>query len=307
MAYGAFWFSLMSLLVKLAGERLPSMEIVFVRAVITLALSVALLRHARVPLRGNHRGPLLLRGLLGALALAAFYYALVHLPLAEATVIQYTNPVFTAVLAGLFLGERLGWRQSICVAASLSGVLLIARPTALFGEAAALPPLHVLIALAGALFSAGAYVTVRAIGSREHPLVVVFYFPLVTVPLTLPFALAGWTWPTHSEWAILLGIGVTTQIGQVYFTRGLQLEPAGRATAVAYLQIVFAGVLGALVFGDRPDAWSLTGAAVIVVSTLALVRGRRPPPAAAARSAPAMDHRGATPDPERNSDVIVQR
>jgi drug/metabolite transporter (DMT)-like permease len=301
MAYGAFWFSLMSLLVKLAGQRLPSIEIVLARALITLALSWWLLRRARLSLRGRHPRMLLLRGLLGAVALACFYFSLVHLPLAEATVIQYTNPIFTAVLAGLVLGERLGWRQGACVAASLFGVLLIARPASLVGGTQSLNPTHVWIALAGAMCSASAYVTVRKMGTAEHPLVIVFYFPLVTVPLALPFVIPVWTWPTAWEWLILAGIGVTTQIAQVYMTRGLQLEPAGRATAVGYLQIVFAALWGAMLFAEWPDSWSVAGAVIILGSTLALTLSRPRPeaPGSGAGASPPGEKRTAPlpPDP----------
>jgi drug/metabolite transporter (DMT)-like permease len=275
MAYGAFWFSVMSLLVKLAGQRLPSLEIVLVRAVVTLALSYALVRRARLPLWGNRRSLLFLRGLLGCAALTCFYFSIVHLPLAEATVIQYTNPVFVALLAGIVLGERLGPRELVGVVASMAGVLMIARPSFLFDGGATINPLHVAIAVAGALFSAIAYVTVRKLRGIDHPLVIVFYFPIVTVPLVLPFALLDWIWPTPVEWAVLVGIGTATQIAQVYMTRGLQLEPAGKATAVAYLQIVFAALWGILILGEQPDRWSVLGAAVIIGGTLLVSLSRR--------------------------------
>jgi drug/metabolite transporter (DMT)-like permease len=270
MAYGAFWFSLMSLLVKTAGQRLPSSEIVLARAIVSLVLSYALLRQARVPIWGNDPKLLTLRGLLGAAALACFYYALVHLPLAEATVIQYTNPVFTALLAAWLLRERLGVREGACVAASLGGVLLIARPGFLFGAEHAIDPVTVGIALLGALLSAGAYVTIRRLARTEHPLVIVFYFPLVTVPATIPLVVPVAVWPRGWEWLLLLGVGVTTQIAQVYMTRGLQLLPAARATTVGYTQIVFAALWGALFFAEIPDRWSFAGAALIIASTLAL-------------------------------------
>ena len=284
MAYSAFWFSAMALLVKIAGTRLPSMEIVLVRAVITLALSYALVRRAKLHPWGNRKGMLLLRGFLGAAALTCFYFSIVHLPLAEATVIQYTNPVFAALLAAVLIRERLGLRELVGVVASMVGVVLIARPSFLFADAAPIDPLHVVIALSGALFSATAYVTVRMLRGADDALVIVFYFPVVTVPLVLPFAIAGWVAPTIAEWVVLLGIGITTQIAQVYMTRGLQLEPTGRATAVGYLQIVFAAIWGALLLGERPDAWSALGAAVIVGGTLLIGMRRR---AAAAPARPA--------------------
>ena len=282
MALGAFWFSIMSLGVKLAGQGLPSLQIVFVRAVITLALSYWLLRRAGLRLPGNRPTMLVVRGLFGSLALTCFYFSLVHLPLADATVIQYTNPVFTALLAVWVLGERMPPRAVALVAASLAGVLMVARPSFLGGADSSIDPLYVGIALLGALGSAAAYVTVRKLRGVDHPLVIVFYFPLVTVPLTFPFVLAGWTWPSAWEWVVLLGIGASTQVAQVYMTRGLQLESAGRATSVGYLQIVFAAVWGILIFAEVPDAWSLLGAAVIVVSTLLLVRTRGTSPDAKA-------------------------
>jgi drug/metabolite transporter (DMT)-like permease len=216
-----------------------------------------------------------MRGLFGFAALSFFYASLTSLPLAEANLIQYTNPVFTAILAAWLLGERMGRREVLCVAASLAGVALVIRPTWLLGGApSVVSPRAAAIALAGAVCSALAYVTIRRI-KGENPLVIVFYFPLVTVPATLPFALPGWVWPTPTEWLVLAGIGVATQIAQVNMTRGLQLEPAGRATAVAYLQVVFAAVWGIAFFGERLDAWLVAGAALVLASTLVLARGRR--------------------------------
>jgi len=278
MAAGAFWFSLMSLLVKVAGERLPSQQIVLARAVLTLLFSYAMVRRAGVSPWGNDRLRLLLRGLLGSVGLSFFYFSLVHLPIAEATIIQYMNPVFTAVLAAWLLRERMGGREAACVALSLLGVALVTRPDFLFGGGARLPAVYVGLALLGALGSASAYVTIRTL-TREHPLVVVFYLPLVTVPVTLPFVGTTAVWPTPWEWGVLLAVGVTTQIAQVYMTRGLQMERAGPATAVGYLQVVFAAAWGVLFFGEYPDAWSIAGGVMIIGSTLALVRSARGKPA----------------------------
>jgi len=114
----------------------------------------------------------------------------------------------------------------------------------------------------------------------------VLWLPLLTVPMTLPFALRAWHWPTAPQWLVLAGVGVTTQLGQLSLTKGLQRERAGRATAVGYLQIVFAALWGVLAFGERPDSWTLTGGAIILGGTL-LVALRRKPAVAAATPAPA--------------------
>jgi drug/metabolite transporter (DMT)-like permease len=278
MALGAFYFSLMSFLVKLVGQTIPNQEIVLVRGLLTLGFTWVLLRHAGVAPLGNRRGALLLRGFLGFAGLSCFYYALVHLPLAEATVLQYTNPLWAALLAGVVLSERMGRRELALVGVSLAGVVLMARPGFLFGGLqGGLDALAVSVALAGAALSGAAYVMVRELSRTEHALVIVFYFPLVTVPASLPMALTNFVWPTPWELLLLLGVAVTAQIGQIYITRGLQLEPAGRATAIGYLQVVFAGLWGFLFFAERPDVWAIVGATVILGSTLVLALERRQP------------------------------
>lgn len=274
MVGSAFAFAAMSALVKLAAERLPSQEIVAARAAISLGLSLALLRRAGVrPLLGRRRGLLLLRGLFGFTALSCVYYAIAHLPLAEATVLQYLHPVFTAVLAAALLREAVGRRWLSGSLLSLLGVLLIVRPGPLTAGSWGLDPFAAAVGVAGALASACAYVTVRRLARDEHPLVIVLYFPLVTLPATLPGLVRHGLWPEGLEWLWLGGVGVFAQLGQVWLTRGLQHEPAGRATGLAYLQVVFAGVLGAALFQEVPTPLALVGALLVFAG--AFVVGRK--------------------------------
>lgn len=279
MAAGALFFSIMTVLVKVAGQRLPTGEIVLARAVITLVLSWLALARRRVPLwgTGTEKRLLVLRGVLGFIALFCFYFAVTRLPLADVTVIHYTNPVFTALLAALLLGETLGGAEVALSLAGLGGVILVARPGFLFGgHVSALDPLGVAAALTGAVFSSGAYTTVRRLGRNQDPMVIVFWFALVSTVASIPAAVPVWTHPRRWEWGVLLGVGVATQLGQVSLTRGLRLERAGRAMAVGYLQIVFAALWGVLFFHEIPDAWGAVGALVIVGSTFLLSRVRRP-------------------------------
>ena len=278
MAAAAFFFSLMSLLVKAIGRGLPSQEIVLWRGVVTVILSYTAVRRARVSPWGKpgNRRLLVLRGLFGFGALSCFFYAVVHLPLADATVIQYTNPVFTALIAAAVLAEPIGGRQAIAVAASLIGLVAIARPSIFFESVtASLDPFAVGVALAGAILSAAAYVTVRRLGATEHPLVIVHYFAMIVVLGSLPVAATDLQWPSAVEWAGLVGVGLTTHIAQVYMTRGLAIEPAGQAMAVGYIQIVFAAILGAVVFAEFPDGLGVLGAVLIIASTFWLGRARR--------------------------------
>jgi len=276
MMQSAFAFSVMAALVKQAGARLPTQEIVLARALVSLALSYLLLVGARVSPWGTRRGLLLLRGLVGYVALSCVFYALTHLPLAEATVIQYLHPMFTALLAAVLLRERAGASLAVSMVLSLVGVGLVSRPSLLTGrEGVALDELAVAVAIAGAFLSACAYVVVRRLARSEHPLVIVLYFPLVSVPASIPAVVPSFVMPVGWEWTMLAGIGVCTQLGQVYLTRGLQHEPAGRATALSYMQVVFAATWGVLVFGEVPDAWTIVGALLILGGTLTAVQASR--------------------------------
>lgn len=269
-------FASMSALVKAVGQHVPSQEIVLARAVVSLVLSFALLRRAGVPLLGERRRLLLLRGVFGFLGLSCVFAAVTRMPLAEATVLQYMHPTFTALLAFAVLGERADGRVLAASVLSLSGVVLVAQPAWLVGwlgeagsgGAAALGSVAVALGLCGAFFSAAAYVTVRRLSATEHPLVIVLYFPLVTVPATLPFVVADLVLPTPLECAGLLGVGIAAQAGQVWLTRGLALLPAARGTALSYVQVVFAAALGVLFFAEPIHATTVVGALLVVAGTL---------------------------------------
>lgn len=276
MAVAAFFFSVMSLLVKVAGQRLPAQEMVLARAVVGVLLSWYWLRARGISPWGNRKGLLLVRGVIGFGGLSAFFFALTRLPLADATVIQYTNPVFTALLAAIFLAETMRARDVGLVLMSLAGVILMTRPGFLFGGLEQrLDPWAVAVALTGAILSAGAYVTVRELGKTEDPVVIVFWFAMVATAGSIPFTAAQGLMPTTWEWIALVAIGVVTQLAQVSLTRGLKEERAGRAMAVAYMQIVFAAVWGALFFAELPDLWGVTGALLIVAGTAGIARSRR--------------------------------
>ncbi len=274
MALAAFWFAVMGLFVKLAGATMPPMQIVFARGAITLALATWMLRRAGLSVRGNRPTLLLTRGLVGSAALVSYYFALTGLPLAEATVLQQTAPLWTAVFAAVALREPITGRVAAALGLAFAGVLLIVQPAALAGGGAApsAPIGMALVGLLSAVLSAVAYVTVRQLGRSEEPLVVVWYLPFVTLPLSAPFACAQWVWPDARGWLLLAGIGVVTQLAQLALTRGLARQAAGRATAIGYLQVVFATLFGAACFGVWPAPASWAGMGLIVAGLLFAAR-----------------------------------
>ncbi|MCP9799898.1 DMT family transporter [Synechococcus sp. RedBA-s] len=287
MVASALAFSLMGVCVKALGGRLPVAEVVLARAVVSLLISWWMLRCAGLNPWGQRRGLLVGRGILGTAGLYCVYLALTGLPLAAATVLQYLHPTFTALLAWPLLAERPGWRVWGAVLLGLLGVAVLVVPDgagavgAGFGAAAGagLPALPLLFALAGALLSALAYVSVRALRNSEHPLVVVFYFPLMALPLSLPLVLLQPVAPTAPEFAWLLGVGVFTQLGQIALTYGLMGMAAARATAISYVQVPLAALWGVWWFGEAVPARAGLSALLVLLATLLSLRAR-PAPAA---------------------------
>ena len=280
MLSSAVSFSLMGVCVKAVGGRIPVAEVVLARSAVSLVLSIVMLRQARLNPWGQRRGLLVLRGVIGTGALLCVFAALAQLPLAPATVLQYLQPTFTALLAWLLLGERVGPRVLVAAVLGWLAVVVLSNPAELsglvgaFAGGTALPLAGVLWALGGALLSAFAYVSVRALGRTEHPLVIVFYFPLVGLVLTTPLVLLQPVWPTAWEALALIGVGLFTQLGQLGVTNGLLGLPAARATALSYGQVPLAALWGWLFFREPLDPDTTLAAGLVLAATLLSLRRR---------------------------------
>lgn len=275
MVGAAFFFSLMTLFIKLVGQRLPSQEIVLVRSIVTLIYSYLAVRWAQVSPWGEQRGLLVLRGLFGFGAMICFYFALTKLPLADTTAIFFSNPVLTALFAAIFLDEHLGVGEVAGALLSFGGILLIAQPTFLFGTASdSLNLLYVGVTVLGAIFAAAGYTAVRNLRTTEHPTVVVFYLPLVATLGSIPtMSIVDMSWPTPYEWLLLIGgVSLTGQIALVLLTEGLNRARTGRVMPMTYLQIVFAAIWGLLFFEEVPDLLTIAGAFLVVGGTLVVAR-----------------------------------
>jgi len=203
----------------------------------------------------------LFRGTLGGLGMLCGFYAWTHLLFADAVAISYARTLFIIPLAVLFLGERVQVRRWAATLFGFAGVLVVVRPLGgiEFGTA---------VAVAGAVFAAGATVSMKSLSGSERPEIMLFYFGLVTTLVTLGPALAAWREPSLPQLALLMLVGATGQAAQYCLIQGLT---AGEATAVApfdYLRLLLAGILGVVLFDEVPTAWTWVGAAMIVGATL---------------------------------------
>lgn len=270
MLLGTFLFSIGSLFVKMAGERLPTMEILFVRGVLGIGFCWCIIRKAGVGMFGHRKYLLLARGTVGFVALFTEFYALVHLPLADATALLFSHPMVVAIFAWVILGEKLNKKSLLAILVSIIGVAVVSRPGFIFGASGSdLDPFAVGVTLGGVVLISIAILTVRTLAKTEHPAVVMLYPPLL-ITCVAPFFAEGWVMPNVQEWGMLIGVAMFMNGGQYFMTRGYAIESAARISAVTCLEIVFAAFWGASILGEFPDEWTLFGGALIVTGVLAL-------------------------------------
>ena len=284
MLLASFFFALMGVLVKEVEERLPVQHAIFARSLIGLVLSYILVRRAGLSWKGNRTKLLALRGLFGFIALLCNFGSLALMPLSDATVLHQTQPIWTTVFAAWFLAEATSRRIWLATVIALSGVVLVARPELLFGASVAsgtaAHPVHwagPVLALLAALGSACAYVSVRALRNSDHPVVVVFWFALVATPFSLPGVIANPVVPTATELLLLVAIGVTVQVAQLFMTRALHREAASKVTAIGYSQVAFAFLFGALFFGESLTLLSAAGALLVIAGATLVTLKPKPP------------------------------
>jgi len=274
MLLSALSFALMTACVKLVStHNIPVFEIVAARGLVSLIISYIDIKRKKIPVWGNNKILLISRGVVGTLALLCVYYAVTTLPLVEATLLQYLYPVFTAILAFLFLKERIQRSTLICILLCLLGLFAMVKPNLSVASGIVLPWFSVFIALLGALGSATAYVIVKRLSKCEDSSVIIFYFPLIALPLSIILLGDNFVMPDTEALILLLFVGIFTQMGQVGLTKAMQTEVAAKVSAFSYVQIVFSTILGVIIFNEIPSFWTLIGGMLIILGALVNVFG----------------------------------
>lgn len=262
MLIASVGFSLMLLSVKFIPH-IPANEIVFFRSIISFVITVVMLRSRKIPLLGNKRGILLLRGIFGVIALTLFFITIQKVQLASAITVQYLSPIFTVILAIFILKEKVNPVEWIFFAVAFGGVVLVK------GFDSNLPWLYVGLGLTSAVFSGLAYNCVRLVKDSDHPLVVVLYFPLVAIPIMGIYTIFDWQTPQGWDWLFILSTGIFTQVGQVYMTKAFHAENIALVSIVRYLGIIYALFYGYIFFDETYSTLSLVGMGMVLFGVAA--------------------------------------
>ena len=264
----SFFFSLMTVCVKIIDNRIPIYELVFFRSLISLFITSLIINKKNINPWGKNKPLLILRGLLGTIALVCIFYAIKNMPLNISTVIQYTYPIFIAMFAGILIKEKI--TKNIIIASLIGwlGILLILNPYQLSSLNVELNKLTILIAFLGAISTALAYITVKKLSLTEDIFIIIKYFPLMSVITLSPIVLFNWVTPNINDLTWIIGIGIFTQAGQTFLTIGLKKLPTSNAATINYLQVIFGSLWGILFFNELINFNFIIGAVLVLLGTI---------------------------------------
>ncbi len=241
---------------------IPAIEIILFRSIISLIISVYLLRRQKVPFFGNNKPVLMARGVAGAIALILFFYLIQNIPLATAATLQYLAPIFTTVIGIFLVKERVHPLQWIFFGVSFAGILVIQ------GFDTRISVLHLIIGILTSLFMGLAYNFVRKLNVTEHPLVIILYFPLVLLPIASVWSVFIWVQPKGWDWFYLIMVGITTQIAQFFLTKSYQNAELSKVSILNYVGIIYALGFGYFLFDETFNLMTYLGMALVLLGVI---------------------------------------
>ena len=262
MLLAVFCFTLMNIFVKLLPN-IPSVQIVLFRSIVSLIASYVLLKAQGVNIWGNNKKYLILRGAVGAIALITYFTTLQAIPLATAITLQFLFPIFTTILGIFIVKEKVHPLQWLFFAISFGGILIIKGWDPDFNN------YYLALGILSAIFAGLAYNFIRKLKTTEHPLVIVLYFPLVTLPIAGGWSAIVWVQPEGVQWLYLLLVGVFTQIAQYFMTKSYQIEELSKVSSLQYLGIIYGLLFGWLIFDESLSSMAYVGIALVLVGVVA--------------------------------------
>ncbi|MEK7433039.1 MAG: DMT family transporter [Cyanobacteriota bacterium] len=257
----SFCFAIINVMVKKL-DNIPTYEIAFFRTFISLIMSYYSIKTLSLNPWGNNKKYLILRGLFGTIAFLLFFYTLQKMPLATAITVQYLAPIFTTIISVFFLKEKIKISQWFFFAISFSGIIFLK------GFDSRVSIYYLVIGIISAFLSASAYNCIRKLKDYDHPAIIVFYFPLVSIPIIGPYTILNWVQPYGIQWFYLLATGFLTQIAQIYMTKAFHSDKLSVVSNFSYIGAVFALFFGYFIFDEKISLLSGFGIILVILGAI---------------------------------------
>lgn len=261
MLLAGFFFALMNVSVKMIPH-IPAIEIILFRSIFSFFFSYAVLKKSQIPILGTNKKLLIARGVVGSIGLMAFFYTLQSIPLASAVTINYLAPIFTSILGIFIVKEKVAARQFLYFGISFLGVLVIQ------GFDPRISFVDLSVGLIASLAMGLAYNIIRKLNTSEHPLVIMIYFPMITIPIASILSFWVWVNPTGWDWLFLILVGVFTQTAQYFMTIAYQNAEVAKISNLSYVSIVYALGFGFFIFGETYDLMTFLGIVIVLTGVL---------------------------------------
>lgn len=255
-------FATMHALIRTTSQHMPAVEVAFFRNLFGLVVLAPLMMSSPVSiLKTNRFGQHVTRSVINVGSMLCFFIGLSMTPIARATALSFTAPLFTALFSALFLGEVFRWRRWTAIVVGFAGTLVILRPglgTMTQGD---------LLLVVSAVLWSFALIEIKLLGKTESSLTITSYVTLLMTPMTLVPALFVWQTPSPELWIGLITIGVLGVLGQIAVTEALLLADTTVVMPFDFLKLIWATLFGIVLFGEMPDALTYVGAAMVFGST----------------------------------------
>lgn len=265
-----FFFTLMTALIKQIGDTIPVVQILMFRQ-ITMTCTVLPVLISGYPgiLKTNHVPLHLARVCMAVIAMTCGFTAIVHLPLAEATAISFAKSLFVTLLALAFLHEVAGPRRWFAVLLGFIGVLVMVKPDADGFN------MYSLLAVAGAAAAATVMVIIRKVSQYDRPVTILSYQAIMVGIIMIIPTIYFWVTPTLEEWGVMFAIGLLSVVGQLCNIQGFKEGEASAVAPMDYSRLVFATIIGFVIFLELPDVTTLVGAGLICATSFYTVRAEQ--------------------------------
>ena len=264
----ALFFALMAATVKYLGD-MPVVEKIFFRNLFGVIIAFYLVKKKGRSLKGNNTKLLFLRSLTGLLGIAAYFYALSKIYLADAVILNKMSPFFVVILAAIFLKEKIKKPQFIALVLAISGAMMVIKPRF---DYTVIPAL---VGLLSAFLAGCSYTIIRHLKETDYPETIVFYFTLISSLAMIPFMLAGqFVMPTGPQILALLGLGIFATTAQLLMTNAYHYAPAGELSIYTYSNIIFSTIIGLVIWGEIPDLLSILGGVAIIIAGIINYRSK---------------------------------
>lgn len=267
LSIGAFLFSVTDVIVKQLGKKFDPTELALFRYGIgMIILAPVFIKMGVAELKTQRIGLHIVRMTLAMAAQLGIFITVINMPLADATAIYFSKPLFTTVVAVIFISEVVSGRRWMATIVGFIGVVIMIQP-----GANTINPIA-LIAVASALAFATANVLIRVLARTEPPNRILFYYHIGGIIVFTGPAIWFWTMPAGIEWVLLISIAVLTTLGMTCFVRAFSAGEANAVGPIEYIRLIYAALFGYFLFNEIPSIWTGLGAILIVASAIYIAR-----------------------------------